>query len=350
VKRIIVCAVQVPFVAGGAEAHTRNLVEQLRRRGHRAELVALPFAWHPRSELLAHAAAWRMLNLSYAGRHPVDLVIATRFPSYFVRHPNKVTWLIHQHRPAYDLCGTPYSDFTHGDRDVGIRDTLFTLDRRMLAESRRIFSNSRNVATRLRRFTGLEATPLYHPPPLAGLLSAGPLGDYVLSVGRLESIKRVDLVVRAMRHVRAPLRLVIAGEGSERPAIGRLVAELGLDDRVAVRREVDTDALVDLYAGALAVVYPPYDEDYGYVTLEAFLARRPVVTTDDSGGPLEFVTHGITGSVCPPHPEALASAIDELASDRSRASRLGEAGFERARAITWDGAVDALVGAGGAAD
>ena len=349
-KRIIVCAAQVPFVAGGAEAHTRGLVEQLRRRGHRAELVALPFAWHPRREILAHAAAWRMLNLRYAGRHPVDLVIATRFPSYFVRHPNKVTWLIHQHRPAYDLCGTPYSDFTHDDLDVGVRDTLFTLDRRMLAESRRIFSNSRNVAARLRRFTGLQAAALYHPPPLAGRLTAGPLGDYLLSVGRLESIKRVDLVVRAMRYVRAPLRLVIAGDGGERPAVERLITELGLGGSVAVRRQVDTDALVDLYAGALAVVYPPYDEDYGYVTLEAFLARRPVVTTEDSGGPLEFVAHGVTGSVCPPHPEALASAIDELASDRARASRLGAAGFERARAITWDGAIDALVGAGGVAN
>ena len=346
-KRIIVCATQVPFVAGGAEAHARNLAEQLRRRGYPAELVLLPFAWHPRREILAHAAAWRMLNLSYAGRHPVDLVIASRFPSYFVRHPNKVTWLIHQHRQAYELCGTPYSDFTHEDLDVGIRDTLFTLDRRMLMESRRIFCSSQNVATRVRRFTGLPATPLYHPPPLAGRLTAGPMGDYLLSVGRLESIKRVDLVVRAMQHVRAPLRLVIAGDGSERPAIEGLIGELGLGDRVTMRRQVDTAALVDLYAGALAVVYPPYDEDYGYVTLEAFLARRPVVTTDDSGGPLEFVTDGATGAVCSPDPEALAAAIDDLASDRSRASRLGQAGFERARSITWDDAIEALLSAGG---
>ena len=351
VKRIIVCAPQVPFVAGGAEALTRDLVDRLRRRGHRAEVVAVPFAWHPRREMLANAAAWRMLNLSYAGRHPVDLVIATRFPSYFVRHPNKVTWLIHQHRPAYELCGTRYSDFTHDDADVGVRDSLFTLDRRMLAESRRIFSISRNVAARLHRFTGLRATPLHHPPPLAGRLAAGPLGDYVLSVGRLESIKRVDLIVRAMRHVRSPLRLVVAGDGSERPAIERLTGELGLGDRVEMRREVDAEALVELYAGALAVVYPPYDEDYGYVTLEAFLARRPVVTAEDSGGPLEFVTDGVTGSVCPPDPEALAAAVDELSADRARASRLGAAGFARADAITWDGAIDVLVGAGdGAAD
>jgi glycosyltransferase involved in cell wall biosynthesis len=349
VKRIIVCAAQVPFASGGAEAQLRNLVAQLQRRGHLAELVALPFAWHPSREILAHAAAWRMLNLRTAGPHDVDLVIASRFPTYFVRHPHKVTWLIHQHRPVYELCGTPYGGFTHDDVDVGVRDTVIALDRRMLAESQRIFANSGRVAARLERFNRLRATPLYHPPPLAGRLTAGPSGDYVLSVGRLESIKRVDLVVRAMRHVRAPVRLVIAGDGRERPAIEALISELVLGGRVELRRHVDTGELIDLYAGALAVVYPPYDEDYGYVTLEAFLARKPVVTAEDSGGPLEFVDEGITGSVCAPRPEALAAAIDRLAADRGRAAALGDAGFARASAVSWDDAIDALVGDAGAA-
>ncbi len=348
-KRIIVCAAQVPFASGGAEAQVRNLVAQLRRRGHLAEIVALPFSWHPPQEIFAHAAAWRMLNLRTAGPHDVDLVIASRFPTYFVRHPRKVTWLIHQHRPVYELCGTPYSQFTHDEEDVGVRDTLISLDRRMLAESRRIFADSGRVAARLERFNGLRATPLYHPPPLADRLTAGPSGDYVLSVGRLESIKRVDLVVRAMQHVRAPIRLVIAGDGRERSAIEALVTELTLGGRVELRRQVEPGELIDLYAGALAVVYPPYDEDYGYVTLEAFLARKPVVTAVDSGGPLEFVDEGVTGAVCAPRPEALAAAIDRLAADRGRAAALGDAGFARARAISWDDAIEALVDAGAAA-
>ena len=344
-KRILVCATQVPFMAGGAEAHMRNLAAELGRRGHLAELVSLPFAWHPPREIFAHAAAWRMLNLRTAGPHDVDLVIASRFPTYFVRHPCKVTWLIHQHRPAYELCGTAYGEFTHDDVEVGVRETLIGLDRRMLAESRRIFANSGRVAARLEQFNGLQATPLYHPPPLAGRLKAGPSGDYILSVGRMEPIKRIDLVVRAMRHVQAPIKLVVAGDGRERPAIERLIAELGLGERVELRREVDDEALIALYAGALAVVYPPYDEDLGYVTLEAFLARKPVVTAEDSGGPLEFVDDGVTGAVRAPHPEALAAAIDELAADRELAARLGDAGFARASAISWDHVIEALLDA-----
>ena len=344
-KRIVVCATQVPFLDGGAEAHTRGLVEQLRRRGHRAEQVTLPFKWYPPREILAHAAAWRLLDLSESGGVPIDLVVASRFPSYFVRHPRKVTWLVHQYRPAYDLCGTDFSEFTHDDRDVGLRATLMRLDREMLRECRRVFAISRNVAARLERFNGLEATPLYHPPPLAGRLAAGPGGDYLLSVGQLLAIKRVDLAVRAMRAVRRPVRLVVVGEGSERAALERLAAELEVADRVEFRGRVEDGALAALYAGALAVVFVPRDEDYGYVTLEAFLAARPVVTANDSGGVLEFVEDGVSGLVRAPRPEPLAAAIDELAGDRARAAALGAAGRERVRGISWDHVVDTLVGA-----
>ncbi len=344
-RRIIVCATQVPFLEGGAEAHTRGLVDQLRRRGHRAEQVMLPFKWYPPREILAHAAAWRLLDLSESAGEPIDLVVASRFPSYFVRHPCKVTWLLHQYRPAYDLCGTDFSEFTHDDRDVGLRETLMRLDREMLLECRHVFANSRNVAARLERFNGLAATPLYHPPPLADRLAPGPYGDYVLSVGQLLAIKRVDLAIRAMPAVRAPVRLVVAGDGRERAGLEHLAAGLGVADRVEFRGRVGADALAELYAGALAVVFVPRDEDYGYVTLEAFLAARPVVTVSDAGGVLEFVEDGVSGLVRPPQPAPLAAAIDALAADRARAAALGAAGRERVRTITWDHVVETLIGA-----
>ena len=93
-------------------------------------------------------------------------------------------------------------------------------------------------------------------------------------------------------------------------------------------------------------MFPPFDEDYGYVTLEAFLARKPVVTTVDAGGPLEFVEDGVTGFVVDPTPEAIGGAIARLASDAALAQSLGDAGYERARAITWDGVVDRLMADG----
>jgi glycosyltransferase involved in cell wall biosynthesis len=343
-RTILVCEAQVPFVHGGAEVHVRQLVRELRTRGFDAELVSVPFKWYPKDEILPHAAAWRLLDLSECNGRPVDLVIASKFPTYFVRHPQKVAWLIHQYRAAYELCGTEYSDFSHTEADVGLRDTLITLDTRMLGECRAIFANARNTAARLAKYNGLSAEPLYHPPQLAPRLISGPYGDYLLSVGRLESVKRVDLLVRAMRHADRPLRLVIVGDGTQRQNIERVAAEIEALDRVTFLGSVSDDTLIDLYAGALAVAYPPFDEDFGYVTLEAFLARKPVVTCTDSGGPNEFVRDEVNGFVCPPTPEALAAAFNRLAGSRQRAAAMGDAGCEAAKRITWDGVVEKLLG------
>jgi glycosyltransferase involved in cell wall biosynthesis len=343
VKTILVCEAQVPFVHGGAEVHVRELVRELRARGYQAELVSVPFKWYPKEEILPHAAAWRLLDLSESNGRAVDLVIASKFPTYFVRHPRKVAWLIHQYRAAYELCGTPYSDFTHTELDVGLRDTLIRLDTEMLGECHAVFTNARNTADRLARFNGLPATPLYHPPRLASRLVPGPYGDYVLSVGRIESVKRVDLIVRAMASVDPPVRLIVAGDGTQRENVEREAANAGIADRITFLGSVGDHELLELYAGALGVVYPPYDEDFGYVTLEAYLARKPVITCTDSGGPNEFVIDGVNGFVCEPQAESIATAINRLAADRRRAEALGEAGCEAARRITWDGVIEQLV-------
>ncbi len=343
-KTILVCEAQVPFVHGGAEVHVRELVRELRARGHQAELVSVPFKWYPKEEILPHAAAWRLLDLSESNGRPVDLVIASKFPTYFVRHPNKVAWLIHQYRAAYELCGTPYSDFGHTESDVGLRDRLIRLDTEMLGECRAIYSNARNTAARLAKFNGLTATALYHPPRLAPLLTAGAYGDYVLSVGRIESVKRVDLIVRALALTDPALRLIVAGDGTQRENVEREAYAAGVADRITFLGSVKDETLIELYAGALAVIYPPFDEDFGYVTLEAFLARKPVVTCTDSGGPNEFVVDGTSGYVCEPNPEALADAMRRLSVDRRRAAAFGDVGHDVARRITWDGVVETLTG------
>ena len=344
VRSVLVCEAQVPFVYGGAERHVRHLVRELRRHGYRAKKVSIPFKSYPKGELLAQAALWRLLDLSESNYETIDLVIATKFPTYFVRHPNKVTWLFHQHRAVYDLCGTPFSDFGNVEADVRLRDRLIGLDTEVLAESTRLFSNARNTAARLAKYNGLVAEPLYHPPPLAETLEAGPFGDYALSVGRLERNKRVDLIVRALAMTDSSVRLIVAGEGSDRGRLEGLASELDVADRVTFTGDIDDRQLIALYANAFAVIFPPLDEDYGYVTLEAFLARKPIVTTTDSGGPLEFVVDGVNGIVAEPAVESIAAAIAGLAGDRARARRLGEAGFECATLVTWAGVVERLVG------
>ena len=342
-KRICVCGVQVPFVRGGAEVLTETLCDQLRARGFEVELVQLPFSWSPRVQLLKSCLAWRLLDLRMAGERPVDLVIATRFPSYLISHPNKVVWLVHQYRQAYDLLGTRYSDLAARHEDRRLVARIRAMDRRTLAEARAVYAISGNTAARLQRFNGLEAGVLYPPPKLGDAYRCGPCGDYVLAVGRLDALKRFDQLLRALAHCRQDVRCRIAGDGPEMPALRELVGQLGLEGRVELLGRVGDDHLLDLYAGCRAVYYGPYDEDYGYVTVEAFRSGKPVLTLADSGGVLELVADGVNGFVCPPGaPRKLARRLDQLAADADLAQRLGAAGRERVAGIAWEPVIRAL--------
>jgi glycosyltransferase involved in cell wall biosynthesis len=346
VRTVLVCETQVPLVRGGAELLVRQLVSELRRRGFATDRVSLPFKWYPKEEILPHAAAWRMLDLSESNGQPIDLVIATKFPTYFARHPNKVCWLVHQHRAVYELCATEFSDFHHDELDVGLRERIMALDEKMLGECRGLYTISKTVTARLQKYNGMASTALYHPPLIGPQLSKGPYGNYAVSVARLERNKRVDLIVRAFAHLPPHLRLVVVGDGSQRPAIEREAEELGVLDRTTFAGAVSDDELVELYRGALCLIYVPFDEDYGLATLEGFLAEKPVITARDSGGTLEFVRHENNGFVVDPEPAAIADAVARLDADRALAVSFGRHGRDVAAAISWDDVIERLVSHG----
>jgi glycosyltransferase involved in cell wall biosynthesis len=331
--RIAICHPYAPFTRGGAEMHMEGLAAALRAAGHDVDVVTVPFKWYPPSELVHQMALWRSLDLSESNGMPIDLVIALKFPAYLVRHERKVVWLIHQHRTAYELWGDPhYDDLSVHEDGAAVRDMIWSGDRVALREAKRIFTNSENVRDRLRRTLGLPSEPLYHRSSLTEVLlerRPGEYGDHVLFPSRLESLKRQRLAIEAMRYVKAPIRLVLVGTGPDAPDLRRLIEETGVGDRVTMEGRASDDRLLELYLGALAVYYGPFDEDYGYVTLEAMAARRPVVTTTDSGGPLELVRDGAEGFVADPEPRAVAAALDRLHEDRDRARALGTRGHAR---------------------
>ena len=104
--KIAIATVQVPFITGGAEIHARLLHSELVKRGHECDIVTIPFKWYPSETLLNCMLMGRMMDLTEVNGEKMDLVIAMKFPAYYVKHPNKVLWLLHQHRQAYDLWGT----------------------------------------------------------------------------------------------------------------------------------------------------------------------------------------------------------------------------------------------------
>ncbi|MFN8474681.1 MAG: glycosyltransferase family 4 protein [Anaerolineae bacterium] len=343
--RIVVCNAQAPFISGGAEIHGQGLARALREHGYEVAEVNLPFAHEPRTEVIQSALAWRMLNLVKLPGRPdkIDAVICLKYPSYVVRHPCKIVWLIHQYRQVYELLGTPYSDVQDTAEDRDFVRQVRRLDDRALGEAVALYANAQNTANRVRRFNGLDAKPLYHPPQYVGRYRCDGYGDFVFTVSRQERLKRVDLLIRGLAQTRTKVRAVIAGTGPLLEAHRALAAELGVADRVEFVGFVDERRLLQLYAEALAVYYAPYDEDYGYVTLEGFLSQKAVVTARDSGGTLEFVRDGETGVVFDAGDMVgLGRALDGLMEDRGKAERMGEAGYRRVAGITWDAVVDTL--------
>ena len=339
--RIAVCAPQVPFVRGGAEIFAARLAHELRARGHEAELVTIPFKWYPGSRVLDQAFLWRLVDLEESDGAPIDLAIATKFPSYCVRHPNKVVWLLHQFRQAYELDRTELGQFGESVEDRATRRAVQRLDRVSLGEARKLFATSRNVADRIKRSTGLDAEVMPHPPQELRYRTES-YDDFVLSVGRLDRAKRHELLLDALA-ADATLRCVIVGDGPDRERLESVAARNGLDGRARFAGRVDEDELADLYARCLAVYYAPVDEDFGMVPYEAFLAEKPVVTTTDAGGPLEVVADRRTGLVCEPRAAAVAEACSWLRLHVDDARTWGRAGKEIARRVSWDETIARLL-------
>jgi glycosyltransferase involved in cell wall biosynthesis len=339
--RIAVCLPQVPFIHGGAEILSERLVDELRERDHRAELVTVPFKWYPGERVLTQAFLWRLLDLEEANGRPIDAVIATKFPSYVVRHPNKVVWLLHQFRQAWDLDRTELGQFSESAEDRALRRKVLELDRVTLGEAKKIFTTSSIVAARLHDSTGLDAEVLAPPPaPLA--FRSAPSEGFVLSVNRLDRAKRIDLLIEAA--ALAPgVPIVIAGDGPDRGRLEKLAHTHGLDGRATFAGRVSDDELADLYARCLGVYYAPVNEDYGLVPYEAFLSEKPVVTMSDAGGPLDIVHDRQTGLVVAPRREELAAALEWLGANEGEAQKLGRAGRDIARAVTWDACVERLL-------
>jgi glycosyltransferase involved in cell wall biosynthesis len=155
------------------------------------------------------------------------------------------------------------------------------------------------------------------------------------------------LLIEAMRYVSSPVRCIFAGSSSDQARYESLIKRHQVGDRVELLDFVDEQKMIQLYANALGVCYLPFDEDYGYVTLEAMISARPVIVTTDSGGPKEFVEDRSTGFVVEPEPKQIAAAIDQLHKDRVRSQTMGKRGQEKTKAmnLSWSNVVERLISA-----
>lgn len=339
--RIAVCRPQVPFARGGAEIFTDTLAAELRARGHEADIVSVPFTWYPRERVLTQAFLWRLVDLEEVDGRAVDLVVATKFPSYVVRHHEKRVWLIHQFRQAYELDRTELGQYSESPEDRAVRRKVHDLDRLALGEATRLFATSGNVAGRLERSTGLQAEVLPHPPQELDY-RCDAFEGFVLSASRLDRAKRIDLLLEAAALDRT-LEVVVASDGPDRERLEGIARARGLDGRVRFEGRVDAERLAELYARCGSVFYAPLDEDFGMGPYEAFLSGKPVITAIDAGGPLDVVHDRSTGLVVRPEAREIATAAAWLRDHADDAAAFGRRGRALAEEVTWDRAIGRLL-------
>jgi glycosyltransferase involved in cell wall biosynthesis len=343
--RIAVVTSSPPFVEGGHLVMARALVRALQDEGHESDLIVTPQNRFGRQGA-AYVATWLTdLGVGHDGG-PIDQVISLRYPSYAIRHPAHVCWLNHTMREYYDQWNQFSAPLSWKGRiKEGARRRLVHLadDYLLRRHVRRLFVLSRTVQTRLQRWNGISSEVLYPPAPQRAYRCDG-YGDYLFAVSRLAPLKRMSLVIEALaRPEAAGIRCVIAGEGEERGSLQHAIEQRALTDRVTLIGRVDERQLIDHFARCRAVCFLPFDEDYGFVTVEAFASCKPVITCTDSGGPAELVSDGVSGYVCAPRPETVATAMRELMQNAELAARMGRIGHERGLAMTWRAAVKELL-------
>lgn len=341
--KIVLVSSTAPFVKGGA----RNIVEWLRiemlRRGHQVEIIEIPEYDEP-SKIIQQSYGLRFLNLDKA-----DKVITFRPQSHLIQHHNKTVWFIHHLRVFYDLWESSYRDFPADDKHVGIRDELQRIDTLALQQAKNVFSNSITMQSRLLKYNGIRSEVLYPPVINAEEYKNISFEKKLVYVSRLEHHKRQHLIIEAMNWIPRDFKLTIAGKSGNESYIkylNTIVAKYSLEDRISIEdRWISEDEKRQLLGTSLYNVYMPLEEDsYGYPTLEAAHAGKATITTSDSGGVKEFVTHDKNGLVFQPNPESIGNGIRKyLSIDDAR--KLGENAYKTISdlAINWDFVIESLL-------
>lgn len=371
----------VPFTIGGAENLMWGLCEAINQiTQHQAELIKLPSRESDFWSLVHSYYDFYRLNLD-----EFDFVIATKYPSWMIRHSNCICYMVHTLRGLYDTyhCfglskevegANPYinkvlefmeerrqmddlEDFFHllfsleEQRSIPdsylkfpgplIRKIIHYLDHTALSQEgmKQIYAISKTVKYRKEYYPPECRIDVVYPPTVLKRRSRG--GQrHIFVASRLDGAKRIDMLIRAMKYVKSDIPLYIAGTGPKQEEWEALAKK---DQRIHFLGFVDKDTLEKYYADSLVIPYFPLDEDYGLITIEAMLHQKPVLTAVDAGGPTEFVEEGETGFITKFEEKAIAEKIDFLAEHPLEAERMGKNAYEKVKEITWKNAVEKLL-------
>ncbi len=346
-NNILVVNSKVPFFYSGAELLEEGLIKSIKNNGYRVDILRIIEKWDPPDYVLKMMMQARLIDINNLPI-PVDKLITLKFPSYYVKHQNKVVWFLHHYRVFYEVWDSPFLPIPKNDETEAIREMIISSDTKMLKEAKKVFAISKTVAERLKKYNGINSEVLYPPVENSEIFSTKEYDNFFFFPSRITPLKRQILAVSAMSLTKSHFNLIIAGKVENEEylsEIRKLVYKNNLEDRVLIMTDLSKEEIVNLYSRCLAVVFPSYQEDYGYITLEAMYSKKAVITCTDSGGPTEFVENKVNGLITEPSPEALSEAMESIYLNKKLAIEMGKIGYEKINSleITWNKVVERLI-------
>ena len=377
-KIAIIAPTPIPFLIGGAEKFFWGLQRAINQyTPHDAELIKISCDGRTFWSLIEGCRRFQELDLTY-----FDAVISTKDPAWLTSHPQHHLYLQHRCRGVYDLYPdklattfkraplpglaalyrllredaqpTPQDLLDELDalpqslRENPVfafpgpltRGIIHALDHAAsgLSSIKSFSAISANVAHRQNYFPAdVPVSVIHHPTDLEGLRTGS--GRIIFTASRLESLKRVDLLINAFKKVKTDVEFKIAGTGGQFESLKKLAAG---DSRIKFLGFISDSQVVDLYAESLFVPFVPFDEDYGLITLEAMQSGKPVLTVHDGGGVTELVRDGINGLITEPQPAALAAAMRKLLENPEKTVSMGLQAQKDTAHIDWPNTVEKL--------
>lgn len=374
-KIAIVGPSSVPFTVGGMEYLLWGLQDSINNLSeHKVELIKLPTKEDNFWNLIDSYKQFYNLDLSH-----FDMIITTKYPAWMVKHKNHICYMAHRLRGLYDtyhfmnLPDEPSLDNAYIKKAVDYMkkedaniDGLFSIldeirinkekipnnhfdlpspflkkiisffDNKSLENTKKFYAISKTVKNRREYFPVNAEVEVVYPPSALPYFQEGEY-NYLFTVSRLDNAKRIDLIIESMKYVKANIKLKIAGIGPMEKELKKLAEN---DDRIEFVGFVNDAELIKYYSNSKGVIFIPYEEDYGLVTIEAMMSRKPVITTYDAGGVTEFVQEGVTGFISKSNATDIGKSIEKLASlNLNEVKEMGEHAYNKVKDITWSNTV-----------
>ena len=331
-KIAIVVPISSSGVTGGAELLYRGLEKAFISRGYDATRIEIVVDESSFEAILQGYEDFRNLDLN-----EYDAVLSTKAPSYNIQHENHICYLLHTMRVFYDRFE---DEMQKSKNNITRRDKIIAMDSEIFSKIPNILTIGHEISNRLIKYNHIYHSEVLHPPLIEDNFKKSAYQPFAFIPSRLHRWKKIDFLIASWKNVKSDIDLLIAGTGEDRAYFEKLANG---DNRIKFLGNITDEQLVDYYAKALFIPFAPIDEDYGYVTLEAFRSKKMVLTCKDSGEPTNMVINHVNGFVVKRDKKEFAKKVDWIMENQDSARQYGEQGYQLILNIDWDNTIETFI-------